>query len=440
MFDEVKDFDGDIEAGFYYINTDNFFPFKGAGWYDADLVYYAYKCKIIKKSNILKQYKASTILDINNFDTFIKDVYKLFDNPKYAINTLIGIFGHNYKSKNIHHFTQDNRLVLSELEHNKDTKVKYVYKSEFMTDDNKHDNNIDIDNFNPDEHMKTESPLIFHVYNDKKIKSFQNYLPFFYRIYNISAMKMHQMATKIGGTVRGVFTDTIIFEGDINKPTCNKDIIGGIRETGIKDFTKCMNTIPRASKYIEECPKPIILKNIEQFKLEDNKSCYIYGEPGTGKTYMCKGLQQELLSCVDNINSFKVCTPTHKSALIANATTIYNLFNINPVDYTYIKTTVEKLKNEGIKWIFIDEVSMISSKVWSALRDIKNIYGFKFVLFGGFYQLPSVEAKHYNVFNSELFAEICDGQMLELTRNYRAENDVGFAEFIADLRIVKKRR
>ena len=80
-------------------------------------------------------YKASTILDINNFDTFIKDVYKLFDNPKYAINTLIGILGCNYKSKNIHHFTQDNRLVLSELEHNKDTKVKYVYKSEFMTDD-----------------------------------------------------------------------------------------------------------------------------------------------------------------------------------------------------------------------------------------------------------------------------------------------------------------
>ncbi len=66
-----------------------------------------------------------------------------------------------------------------------------------------------------------------------------------------------------------------------------------------------MNTIPRASKYIAECPKPIELKYIEQFKLDDNKSCYIYGEPGTGKTYMCKGLQQELLSCVDNINSLK---------------------------------------------------------------------------------------------------------------------------------------
>ncbi len=41
-------------------------------------------------------------------------------------------------------------------------------------------------------------------------------------------MKMYQMATQIGGTVRGVFTDTIIFEGDINN----------LHVTGIKDFTK----------------------------------------------------------------------------------------------------------------------------------------------------------------------------------------------------------
>ncbi len=47
-----------------------------------------------------------------------------------------------------------------------------------------------------------------------------------YYKYIISAIKVHQIATKIGGTVRGVFTDTIIFEGKIIKPKCNKDIIG----------------------------------------------------------------------------------------------------------------------------------------------------------------------------------------------------------------------
>ncbi len=108
------------------------------------------------------------------------------------------------------------------------------------------------------------------------------------------------------------------------------------------------------------------------------------GEPGTGKTYMCKGLQKEILKSFRYGNCFKVCTPTHKSALIANATTIFNLFNNSPVDYTYMKKSVVKLK-EGLIWIFIDEVSMISSKVWSVIRDIKNIYGFKFVLFGDFF-------------------------------------------------------
>jgi hypothetical protein len=69
-------------------------------------------------------------------------------------------------------------------------------------------------------------------------------------------MKMHQMATKIGGIVRGVFTDTIILEGKINKLKCNKNVIGGTRATAIKDFTKCINTTPKAPRFIEECPKP----------------------------------------------------------------------------------------------------------------------------------------------------------------------------------------
>ncbi len=109
VFDEVKPFDGDIKAGYYYIDTDHFFPCKGAGWYDADLVYYAYECKLIEQKDILLRCKSSTVLDIDNFKKFIKEVYNLFDNPKYAINKLIGIFGHNYKSKNIHTFTQDSR-------------------------------------------------------------------------------------------------------------------------------------------------------------------------------------------------------------------------------------------------------------------------------------------------------------------------------------------
>ncbi len=63
------------------------------------------------------------------------------------------------------------------------------------------------------------------MYNTKKVESFQNDLPIFYAIYNISAMKMHQLHEQIGSKLIGVFTDTIVVEGDINKIECNKHII-----------------------------------------------------------------------------------------------------------------------------------------------------------------------------------------------------------------------
>jgi hypothetical protein len=66
------------------------------------------------ETNILLQYKSIIVLNIDNFKTFFKEVYPLFDNPKYAIYTLIGTFGHNYKSRNDHRFKQDSRLVLLE--------------------------------------------------------------------------------------------------------------------------------------------------------------------------------------------------------------------------------------------------------------------------------------------------------------------------------------
>ena len=44
------------------------------------------------------------------------------------------------------------------------------------------------------------------------------------------------------------------------------------------------------------------------------------------------------------------------------------------------------------------EISMISSKVWSVLRDIKRIYKFKFVLVGDFAQLDPVEEKNISYY------------------------------------------
>ncbi len=425
IFDEVKPFDGEIKTGFYFVETKNFFPFKGNGWYDADLVDYGLNNDIITNDDIKFEYKSSQELNSKYFEKFIKFVYEHFDNPKSAINKMVGCFGHDYKNKNIHHFTTDARNVFIELVQNKDAKVKYIYHDEFSKNKN---SPIDIKSIDINNCIRNDKPLCYHVYNDKQQKLFNNYLPLFYKIYNVSAVKMHQMSSTIGGQVRGVFTDTIIFEGKINEPTCDSSI-GGIRKSTIKPFTHCMPTAPRIGKF--KLPK-IKYNNLTEFNLESNKSVFITGDAGTGKSYKTNELKSELLE-----NDFVSCTPTHKSALIIKGKTIYDVFNINPHDHTYLKSKVEKLKANGLKWVFIDEISMINSKCWAVIRDIKRIYKFNFVLVGDFNQLEPVEDITFDVFNSSAFHEICDGNVLTLTKNWRAEACPQFKSFIDDLNKIK---
>jgi hypothetical protein len=425
VFDEVKKFDGNLETGYYFVETDNFFPFKGNGWYDADLVNYGCSQDIIQLDNIIHQYKSSKELQPQYFEKFINFVYDNFQNPKGAMNKFNGLFGHDYKNKNIHHFTTDARNVFMELVQNKEAKVKNIYHDEFT----KPDKVIDLDDMDVNEYIRKDKPLCYHVYNDAQQKMFNNALPFFYKVYNLSAMKMYQMAQKVGGIVRGIFTDTIIFQGDIKEPELSKEI-GGIRESGLKPFTKCISTEPRKGSF--KLPK-LQYNYIKDFELSDNKSVFITGDAGTGKSYKTNELKDELPE-----EERVVATPTHKSALIVKGSTIYDVFNINPNDHTYLKSKIEKLKKNGLKWVFIDEVSMINSKVWAVIRDIKRIYKFNFVLVGDFNQLEPVEDITYDVFNSSAFHEICDGQVLKLTKNWRAEACPEFASFIEDLNKIKK--
>ena len=52
VFDEIQPFDGKIDAGYYCIETNNYFPFQGNGLYVADLIDYALNKNIIKLEDI----------------------------------------------------------------------------------------------------------------------------------------------------------------------------------------------------------------------------------------------------------------------------------------------------------------------------------------------------------------------------------------------------
>jgi hypothetical protein len=69
---------------------------------------------------------------------------------------------------------------------------------------------------------------------------------------------------------------------------------------------------------------------------------------------------------------------------------------------------------------------------------LRKKYNFKFVLLGDFSQLPPIENKIYDVKNSEVFAELADCQLLELTKNYRAIKDPEYKYFLDDMMKIRE--
>ena len=101
--DEVKHFDGAIDTGLYYVETNNYFPLKGNGWYFDDTVEKAIKYKLINQGNIIYQLKPSFTLKPNHFEGFVHDVYSKFEpthdksGGKFAINGFVGLLGKSDK-------------------------------------------------------------------------------------------------------------------------------------------------------------------------------------------------------------------------------------------------------------------------------------------------------------------------------------------------------
>ncbi len=120
VFDEVENFDGFFSAGFYYVKTSNFFPFRGNGFYDADFVDYGVESGIITKDDILLQYKSSYSLEPKHFENFVLSVFEKFQEPKKALNALFGLYGHDISNSNSHYFTTECKYAMMTLGQNPD--------------------------------------------------------------------------------------------------------------------------------------------------------------------------------------------------------------------------------------------------------------------------------------------------------------------------------
>jgi hypothetical protein len=91
IFNEIEEYKGNLKTGFFYIETESYFPLRGNGWYSQGILRYAIEVGVSFK--ILYEIIPSYSLKNDYFVNFVNRTFEKCINPKKQINALVGCFG-----------------------------------------------------------------------------------------------------------------------------------------------------------------------------------------------------------------------------------------------------------------------------------------------------------------------------------------------------------
>ena len=234
-------------------------------------------------------------------------------------------------------------------------------------------------------------------------KRYESLVPFYWNIIDNNAILIHQLSTKIGGTLISVKTDAIVVK---------------VVETGDN----------RGDYRVEQIPTVFNIspafKTDYKFELKENKfkrvtegSRVIQGIAGTGKSFKIK----QDIKKLGKKGSFKLLGTTNIAARNIGGITCHRFFGVNLKGDCDFKKALSNAKK--YEYIIIDEYSMLNACMYNVLYYVKTHSQVKFILVGDCEQLgPVKESPYYH--KSLAFKEIVDFQMEELTFNHRSNQEL----------------
>lgn len=189
------------------------------------------------------------------------------------------------------------------------------------------------------------------------------------------------------------------------------------------------------------------------------ENIFITGPGGTGKTHLIKKIVKH---AKETLKPYKVCALTGCAAILleCGATTLHAFAGIGLASGTIqqvvdrvIKNRHKKLNWQTVKTLIVDEVSMLSLKIFKILdligRKVKKLNepfgGIQIIFSGDFYQLPPVgdeddpetmqfcfETPLWN----ETFIQFGENNQIQLTTIFR-QNDAKYIKILNGLRVGK---
>jgi len=421
VFDKVEEFKGTIiRPGLYYVESDNYMPLRGNGWYYHNMICYCIENNIIKLDNIKYVIKSSLTIKKNYYNKFIDYCYSnIKDYSKLAINSMIGNFKPNLNKRehwNSKTFTSNSCEAFN-------TFLKY--KGCF----------IDVKTINDKKY--------YHTFEKTYNTNLENQSPIYNQILQQEQIELHKLSQLIkshSGTILDYNTDAIncvfpdnkfpfklVEDIQLNghywnkkdkvykyKIEYNKDRlkVSKMQETIRTDIYKDMRYYNwKLTTDVEGNDfKPLVDKI-----MNSNQSYFITGPGGSGKTTLLKQLQSELTK---QDKKYTTLCPTNLAALIAGGMTIHKFS-------TKLKKQ-SQVEHLDLDYIFVDEVSMLGEVFYKFLMMIKKVRtDIKFIISGDYNQLKPVNdriSSKTDYANSPCLFELADYNKIELTKCRRADD------------------
>jgi hypothetical protein len=402
--DNIRNFNGEITDGNYYIETDNVFPLRKNGFYSRPMVEYCLKQNIISKFDIKYEYKPSLEIKSDYFKTFVEYLMQVYPEEfhKLSVNSLIGMFG-----RRDHSFI-DHKICLKDNIQDMD-EVYSNYKRPFVND------------INDDYCIVTEKNSI-----DKLESSY----PIYSQILDCEAIELHkktEMLKKSGCIPICVKTDAVVYFSE--KPLNIDNYFWDEEKTVLKYKHEEPALLKKSIQYFNEDKfksSPIkynIVEDTKEFNfnvhvakqiVNSKQSWLLNGPPGSGKTKLIN----EIIKEINDDKSILRLTPTNVSALLIGGETI------NKFAHTHLNNSKALKKLRFVKNIMIDEVSMMRELFYSVFLSIKFHYPhINFIISGDFNQLEPVnDRKHFNYEHSKALYELVGGSKVDLTLCRRSDD------------------
>lgn len=410
LTDEIEKYKGELKTGLYLVETDDLQILHQTNWYSNTIIEYALEQGV--KLNITKQYIPKK--QNKNKDYFKKIIDYVFEKcdmrlAKNIINSITGMMGKTNSSNYKTYLTTDINEIWELLNNESHEHINDFFMNE-----------------------KTYKDKSIYIYGYKKKENIiTNNLPMYIQILDQSNIKLHQLSKTLGGgEIVYRLTDCVVVKKtkEIDDTNLSKDRENWGKyktydEDEIMDLN--MNYYANRNRHIENektytgwkdnrtFNSSNQYKEIIEYAIEKG-GLLICSRAGTGKSYIVNKAVEEKL--IDDDQRTRLAF-TNKARRNINGTTIHSAISI---DKDTEKASVKMIKNyKGKQIIIVDEVSMISSQLWTYLILLKKVSGAVFILLGDYRQLPPVEVNKHDYFNSSIMKYLANRNRIELTERQR---------------------